>query len=340
MVKYTYTAFLREQWRTIPLISGSLHGRSILLTGANVGLGHDAAKHLAKKKPARLLLTAREMNVSENTCQKIGGEVAAQKTELQPLTVDLSSFKSVIKLVETLEQHPEWKVDTIVFNAAKATRQYSKTEDGWETTLQVNYLSNVLLCLLLVPQLLKNASTEIPSRIIFVSTDGHHFIDETKIPLKTTLHTLNDDSYSTPSAMRHRYPVSKTLLLMFARELSARLPKNASITVMSVSPGFCHSSLTRESESTIFGRIFLGLLKSVVARTTEVGSRTIVHAVAAPDARDLHGKYIASCQAVEESDFIFGDKGKEVSDDLWNDTLEVLSKVDSRVGEIIASLKK
>jgi short-subunit dehydrogenase len=69
MVKLTYMAFLRDQWRSVPLSSGNLHGRSILLTGANVGLGYEAAKHLIKKEPSALLLTTRETSVAEDTCQ-------------------------------------------------------------------------------------------------------------------------------------------------------------------------------------------------------------------------------------------------------------------------------
>ena len=58
-----------------------------------------------------------------------------------------------------------------------------------------------------------------------------------------------------------------------------------------VNPGLCHSALTRESPWA------LEILKFFLARSTEVGSRTLVHAGTEAGA-ESHGKYLSSCEIV------------------------------------------
>ncbi|KAK7062197.1 short-chain dehydrogenase [Favolaschia claudopus] len=327
MVHMTYSRFFREQWGPIPLITGDLSQRAILLTGAASGLGFHAATHLASMKPRKLLLTHRDAAGPSSSLLAVGNGLAS----ISPTFLDLTSFASVKKV-----EAEATDVDTLVANAALATRKFVKTEDGWETALQVNYLSNALLCILLLPHLIKNGSVNAPSRVILLSSDGHHFVNSSKLPKPDSiLDTLNDPAYCTPGIMRNRYDVTKTLLLMFADELVARLPKDSPVSIMNVNPGFCHSRLTRETESKVTGKILVGAFKRVVARSTEEGSRTIVHAVVTPEAQSLHGQYITACQSAGESDFLSSPEGLRFRASLWRETIQALAKADPRVEEIV-----
>lgn len=109
----------------------------------------------------------------------------------------------------------------------------------------------------------------------------------------------------------------EALLLMFADELAARLPKDNPVSVMNVNPGFCHSRLTRETESKLTGKILVGAFKRIVARPTEAGSRTIVHAVVTPEQASLHGQYITACAIAGESDFLSTPEGLKFRSSLW-----------------------
>lgn len=60
MGKFTVRTFLHEQWTTIPIPDVDISDKSMVITGANVGLGFEAAVHLARLGPKRLLLTARD----------------------------------------------------------------------------------------------------------------------------------------------------------------------------------------------------------------------------------------------------------------------------------------
>jgi NAD(P)-dependent dehydrogenase (short-subunit alcohol dehydrogenase family) len=128
--------------------------------------------------------------------------------------------------------------------------------------------------------------------------------------------------------MKNRYYLSKLLQVMFVRELSSRLPTPTLVAVSAVNPGFCHSRLGREVDSNPFLKL--------LARTTEMGSRTLVHAAIEPGERERHGHYLSSCKVTEESDYVLSVEGREVSKRLWYETLKILGDVDPRVNKIVS----
>ena len=60
MAKSTLLQFLRDQWACpVPLVAEDLAGKVVLITGANIGLGFEAAKHFASMNPERLIIACR-----------------------------------------------------------------------------------------------------------------------------------------------------------------------------------------------------------------------------------------------------------------------------------------
>ena len=104
---------------------------------------------------------------------------------------------------------------------------------------------------------------------------------------------------------------------MFVRELASRLPNPTPVSVTSINPGFCHSRLTRALEDNPILNVVLRLMKALLARTTEMGSRTLVHPAVGPGERARHGRYVSSCEVTEESDYALSEEGKEISRRLW-----------------------
>lgn len=104
---------------------------------------------------------------------------------------------------------------------------------------------------------------------------------------------------------------------MFVRELVSRLPNPTTVSVSAINPGFCHSRLTRSIESNPVISVAVRAVKALFARTTEVGSRTLVHPAVEPGERARHGRYVSCCEVAEESDYVLSEEGKQISRRLW-----------------------
>ena len=88
-----------------------------------------------------------------------------------------------------------------------------------------------------------------------------------------------------------------------------------------MNPGFCHSALTRD-----FAPIaYIGKI-AMRARSTEVGSRTLVHAASA--GRDSFGEYLSNCQVALVGNFVRTSEGREVQELVWREVLGRLEGIE------------
>ncbi|KAG2132579.1 short-chain dehydrogenase [Suillus cothurnatus] len=308
MGKLNLFGFLREQWTELPISTADVSDQSLVVVGTNVGLGNEATVHLAQLKPKSLVITSRDEVKCELT--KADVETRSGMTGIESWPLELSSFDSVRSFVDKFEAKGH-AVNVLIANAGISTLKYAKTPDGYETTFQTG-------------------TPEHASRLVIVSSMAHYISDSPKGADKwpSIIGTINDEAYCTSSAMKNRYYLSKLLQVMFVRELSSRLPTPTLVAVSAVNPGFCHSRLGREVDSNPFLKL--------LARTTEMGSRTLVHAAIEPGERERHGHYLSSCKVTEESDYVLSVEGREVSKRLWYETLKILGDVDLRVNKIVS----
>ena len=109
---------------------------------------------------------------------------------------------------------------------------------------------------------------------------------------------------------------SIVLNVFFARGLSERL-RDKPVIVNTVNPGFCHSELARNI--TGLEAWFTWLMKILMARSTEQGSRQLIWAcIGGKDNIDqLRGAYISSMQVREPSDSVVREKGQRTQTKLW-----------------------
>lgn len=92
------------------------------------------------------------------------------------------------------------------------------------------------------------------------------------------------------------YPFSKLALFFSMREFTAQNPASKSGVVINfVNPGLCDTKLDRNAP--FMARVMIWTMKKVMARTAEVGSRTLLHGVAAGE--ESHGKYLSECRIRE-----------------------------------------
>ena len=107
------------------------------------------------------------------------------------------------------------------------------------------------------------------------------------------------------------------LNVFFVRELTKRLPANSPVIVTSVNPGFCKSQLGRYTS--LIYRTFGMIMQTLLARTTEEGSRQLVWAAVGGAGREfeLRGGYVNKADLEEVSDYALSDEGAAVQARLW-----------------------
>lgn len=145
--------------------SESLKNKNIIVTGANTGIGYEAALDFAKRG-ANVILACRNETLGNEAVEKIKTESQNDNVELEQL--DLGSLANTRAFAERILRKLE-RLDILVNNAGIAGVDYKLTSDGFETQFQVNYLSHYLLTRLLLDLIKKSA----PSRIINVSSKAH-----------------------------------------------------------------------------------------------------------------------------------------------------------------------
>ncbi|KAF9069756.1 hypothetical protein BDP27DRAFT_672815 [Rhodocollybia butyracea] len=152
------------------LVKADLSGKTVMITGANSGIGFEAAKHFATMDPDRLVVVCRSVEKAKKSIKLIEAETGYKNGE--PMALDLGDFSSISEFA-TQAQNTLDRLDILVENAAIGTSTYAVTNDGWETMLQVNSLGPVMHIVLLLPIILQTAKRHsVIPRVIVVSSRG------------------------------------------------------------------------------------------------------------------------------------------------------------------------
>jgi NAD(P)-dependent dehydrogenase (short-subunit alcohol dehydrogenase family) len=196
----------------------SLQGKTALVTGATDGVGRLVALELARQG-AEVLLHGRDAAKGEAVMAQIRAEVPDARLRFH--RADLACLDEVREMARrVLAEHERLQI--LVNNAGVglfAGQPRTESRDGHELHFQVNYLSHVLLTLMLLPLLREGA----PSRIVNVASVGQAPIDFDDVMLER--------DYSGFRA----YSQSKLAQIMFTFDLSERL-KGTGVTVTALHP--------------------------------------------------------------------------------------------------------
>ncbi|CAK5283324.1 unnamed protein product [Mycena citricolor] len=339
-MRYTALDFLIAQWSTQhPVVKADLAGKTVVVIGANTGLGFEASKHFAQMNPGRLILGCRSESKGMEAVEKIKKDTGFS-AELW--LIDLADFGSVSAFADRFEHDCE-RLDILVENAGVSTDKYTVSKDGWETSshsMQVNDLSTPLLALRLLPLMIKTAREhQITPRLVIVASDVHYWTEISKEVAEdpSPLSVLGGAEFcSVPKQMANRYFLTKLLNVFFVRAFNDRLPLATPVVIDTVNPGFCRSELIREAVGLI--RLVFPIMQLLLAHPTEVGSRQLVYAALGEgNGEKLRGQFITNYGVAEVSDFILTPMGVKLQDRLWDDLIDILKKVDPKVDGIVNS---
>jgi retinol dehydrogenase-12 len=193
-----------------------------------------------------------------------------------------------------------------------------KLVEGNESTITVNVISTFLLALLVLPALQRSAQQHnIQPRLTIVASEVHHW---TTLPERAHPSIFAALASPTQANMPERYLVSKLLDVFGTRALVSKLPSSFPVIINTMNPGLCYSELSKE-----YGGVGYWIMYKIFARTTEVGSRTLVAAALAGEA--THGQYMSDCEVEEPSKFVRSEEGKKTQDRVWDELCERLEQI-------------
>eukprot|EP00794_Sanderia_malayensis_P020288 gene20287-22274_t len=281
----------------------SLKGKTVVITGANTGIGRAVAEDLARRE-AKVILACRNIISAENAAVAIAKEIGK---EVEPNIVvkklDLSSFKSIREFANELMAVEE-RIDILINNAGIFGCPFSQTEDGFEMTFGVNHLGHFLLTNLLLDKL----SESTPSRIIIVASKLY---ERAKIDFEN----LNGQkSY----VKWYAYAQSKLANLLFAHQLNKIAPEG--VTVNSLHPGFVATNLARHMIDTRLKRWLYPIFSYLFMKPPKEGAQTVIYLATANEVANISGKYFGNCEMEELKEHATDD---ETAEKLWK-TSEIL----------------
>jgi NAD(P)-dependent dehydrogenase (short-subunit alcohol dehydrogenase family) len=251
-------------------------GRTAVITGANTGIGFEAAKVLAERG-ATVVLACRTPARAADAVARI--RATAPRAPLHTVRLDLESLASVRQAAEEIRaRHP--RLDLLINNAGGTRPRYARTVDGFESTLAANHLGPFALTGLLLDTLLPVPG----SRIVTVASIGHR---------RGTIH-FDDLHFEHGYRYMPAYFQSKLANLMFTYELQRRLAAAGAGTIaVAAHPGNARTEFGRDMGA--FVRVVMSprlrLLTSWLLQSAHMGALATLRAAVDPAARggDYYG---------------------------------------------------
>ena len=257
--------FMSARWTAADVPDQS--GRVAVVTGANTGIGYEAAAVLAGKG-ARVVVAARNPDKGRQAVGRIRNLHPGADVTLQEL--DLSSLASVRAAAADLRAaHP--RIDLLINNAGVMYPPKQTTSDGFELQFGTNHLGHFALTSLLLDTLL-----DVPgSRVVTVASIAHN--------IQADIHFDDlqwERSYNRVAA----YGQSKLANLMFTYELQRRLAaKGAPTIAVAAHPGISNTELMRHIPGS--GLPGFAWVAGLVTNSPAVGALATLRAATDPGVR-------------------------------------------------------
>jgi NAD(P)-dependent dehydrogenase (short-subunit alcohol dehydrogenase family) len=226
----------------------SFAGRTVIVTGANSGLGEVTARELARVG-AQVILAVRNTGKGDAAAREMTGDVEVRQ-------LDLQSLASVRQFADGVDS-----VDVLVNNAGIMAVPHAVTTDGFESQIGTNHLGHFALTNLLLPK--------VSERVVTVSSMAHF----------AGYISLGDLNWrSRPYSAWLAYGQSKLANLLFTRELQRRLAgAGSSVRAVAAHPGYSHTNLQGKSERKIADTLMA--FGNRLATDADFGARQTLYAI-------------------------------------------------------------
>lgn len=246
--------------------------RLVAITGANSGIGFEAAKALAGKG-AHVILAVRSATRGQAAIEKIRTAHPRAQVELEML--DLADLASVRAFAERFEAR-YGALPLLINNAGVMATPYRRTADGFELQFGTNHLGHFALTGLLLPAILAAPG----ARVVTVSSMVHSF------------GKIDFDNLDGSKGYQRwiAYSQSKLANLLFAYELQRRFAATGARAIsVACHPGYADTELQKvgpRMDGFALGEVMSGMLNRVFAQSAGMGALPTLYAATAPE---VHG---------------------------------------------------
>jgi len=287
--------------------------KTVLITGANSGLGYGLAVEFAKRG-ARVIMAGRSKIPEAG--EQVKKESASEKVEI--LYLDLSKLETIHQFVQLLAKR-EIKIDICIFNAATALPGSRQTASGQDEMFLVNYLSNVILSQLLLSKGVVELKEEAPlSKMIFISSDSHQgatYIDYDEFG--------SYFKYGVSKGISN-YSYFKLVLNTYATELSRRINRESTrLSINVICPGPVSSNILKEAPWLL--RMTLKGIFRIVFKSPAKAALPVVYMALSPDYEGRSNEYLHMFNPKKMDPKVYevheGEK-------LWARSLDLLRSID------------
>lgn len=282
-------------------------GKTVIITGANSGLGYYCAEAIARSgQDWHIIIASRNLLRVKEAVRNLMAET--EYPYIEGMALDLASLAAVRQFVQGFINGERPPLQAIICNAGiQIVSDTLYTEDGFEMTFGVNHLGHFLLVNLLLPHLGDR------SRVVFVSSDTHNPDANTGMPhpryqdvelLAFPAHHGNDTDIGNTG--RTRYTTSKLCNILCAYELSRRLQKQHSkVTVNAFNPGLMlDTQLGRDYSQAELSALSTTISQSVLekAKDSKAMGSALARLILDSSLENVTGKYFDGLEEVQSSD--------------------------------------
>ncbi|EHA23352.1 hypothetical protein ASPNIDRAFT_37359 [Aspergillus niger ATCC 1015] len=299
-----------------PPATTNLSGQVAIITGGNTGLGFECASQLLSLQLSHLILAVRSLEKGEAAAAKLRAVNPTSTIDVWPL--DMSSYDSIQSFAKRVENNLS-RLDIAILNAGVRQAQFTTNPStGHEETIQVNYLSTMLLAILLLPSLRDKSPKGVPGRLTIVSA---------ALSLLPSLPNVKDapllklfdrpDTYDANGI----YCMSKLLAHAFLYKLVEYVGAD-DVIVNLADPAFVKGTdLSRDSPG--LAKAGLAVFGVLTGRTVKVGASTFIDA-AVLKGKESHGCFLMSWKIEPFNASLYTPEGKQSIEQLWQETMDEL----------------
>jgi NAD(P)-dependent dehydrogenase (short-subunit alcohol dehydrogenase family) len=229
--------FIRRQFIDEPPVPTiSYKGKTVIVTGSNVGLGLEASRWIVNLGASRVILACRNIEKGKAAAEDICKTTSCSADTVHVWKLDMSSNASIQAFAERVKTELP-RLDALIGNAGINTLQFRMTEDN-EETITTNVVSTALLGFLVYPKL-RETATKYKTQTHFTITGSELYevagFKERKAPDGQIFATLNNKK---TAKMWDRYNTSKLLVTFVFRQMAAMSPLDScNVIINCVAPG-------------------------------------------------------------------------------------------------------